>query len=84
MRTPKPTFKVNIHTGEGSIGNWEKFRELDMMFRADLLQDWLFEIDAEYSKTLAHVFKSKVKTLNENRKKIKADQKKLEEKMKHK
>ena len=81
MSTPKPTFKVNIHTGEGSIGNWEKFRELDIMFRADLLQDWLFEIDAEYNKTLAHVFKSKVEKLKKNAKKLTIDQKKLEEKM---
>jgi len=68
MSIPKPTFKANIQTGEGSIGNWDKFRELDIMFRADLLQDWLFEIDAEYSKTLAHVMKSQAKKLNESRK----------------
>lgn len=68
MSIPKPTFNANIHTGEGSLGNMEKFRELDIMLRADLLQDWLFELDAEYSKTLAHVMKSQVKKLNESRK----------------
>jgi hypothetical protein len=49
----KPTFKVDLDHGEGSIGNLSKFRESgSAVFRADLLRDWISELEEEYESTL--------------------------------
>jgi hypothetical protein len=56
MSIPKPTFKIKMGDFEGCIGNLEKFRELDLMERADLLQDWIVELIDEYNETLDLLF----------------------------
>jgi hypothetical protein len=49
----KPTFKANFDSGEGSIGNLEKFREAhDGLMRADLLKDWIYFLEIEYQQAL--------------------------------
>lgn len=48
MNSGKPTFKWNLDDGEGSIGNLDKFRQLDGLMRMDLLTDWMFELQKEY------------------------------------
>jgi hypothetical protein len=49
----KPTFKANLDLGEGSIGNLTKFRESgNSVLRADLLRDWIYELEKEYESTL--------------------------------
>ena len=52
MSIPKPTFKIKKGDFEGCIGNLKNFRTLDLMERADLLQDWLMELGDEYELTL--------------------------------
>jgi hypothetical protein len=52
MSIPKPTFKIKQGDFEGCIGNLKNFRKLDVMARADLLQDWLVELGDEYQLTL--------------------------------
>ena len=40
--------KYNEESGEGSILIDESFRKEDPLFRADVLKDWLNEIELEY------------------------------------
>lgn len=52
----KPTLKANFFTGEGCIGNIEKFRELDSLIRLDLLRDWIYELTNEYESASKELF----------------------------
>lgn len=45
----KPTFKWNLDTGEGLIGNLEGFRQLPPLLRVNLLKDWIFQLEEEYN-----------------------------------
>jgi|LakMenE18May11ns_1017448.scaffolds.fasta_scaffold8279550_2 hypothetical protein len=49
MANAKITLKANFQTGEGDIGNIEKFRsENYAMLRLDLVADWLDLLENEY------------------------------------
>lgn len=48
MSNGKPTFRWDLDNGEGSIGNLEKFRQLDPLMRCDLLTDWIAALDEEH------------------------------------
>lgn len=50
MNYGKPTFKWDYENGEGSIGNLDKFRELDSLMRLDLLSDWISELEQEHER----------------------------------
>lgn len=52
MKAGKPTFKWRLDDGEGSIGNLEEFRKFDPLLRADLLKDWIGDLNVEYEKAL--------------------------------
>jgi hypothetical protein len=53
----KPTFRANFESGEGSIGNLEKFREShNALMRADLLQDWVGELTQEYEIAIKELY----------------------------
>ena len=54
----KPTLKANFDSGEGSIGNLEKFRAChDGLMRADLLKDWIYFLEQEYDLALEQMNK---------------------------
>jgi hypothetical protein len=45
----KITLKANFQTGEGDIGNIDKFRSTNYaMLRLDILSDWLALLEDEY------------------------------------
>jgi hypothetical protein len=49
MSNAKITLKANFQSGEGDIGNIEKFRsENYAMLRLDLLADWIGLLEQEY------------------------------------
>lgn len=49
MNLPKITLKADFNNGEGEIGNLTKWREyINPLLRADILQDWISLLDAEY------------------------------------
>jgi len=48
MSGAKITLKADFDNGEGSIGNLDAWREHDALLRADLLQDWIRQLQAEY------------------------------------
>lgn len=46
---PKITLKADFNNGDGEIGNLIKWREcINPLLRADILQDWVALLDAEY------------------------------------
>lgn len=57
----KPTFKANFANGEGSIGNIEKFKTLDPLLRADLLKDWICELNELYDDAVKNMFSKREK-----------------------
>lgn len=52
----KITLKANFETGEGDVGNLEKWRNVPALMRADLLKDWLVELEGEYNLALQQAF----------------------------
>lgn len=46
----KPTLRWSNTSGEGSLGNLDKFRQMDWIYRADALKDWIFELQKEYDR----------------------------------
>jgi hypothetical protein len=66
MSTPVPTFKIKQGDFEGCIGNLNNFRKLDVMARADLLQDWIAELGDEYQLTLEEMALSKLKLVGKS------------------
>lgn len=53
MNSGKPTLKWDLDNGEGSIGNLDKFRQLDGLMRMDLLTDWMADLQNEYEAAYA-------------------------------
>lgn len=43
----KPTLLADTIDGEGSLGNFEKFRKLDSLMRLDILGDWIHDLKNE-------------------------------------
>jgi hypothetical protein len=66
MSTPKPTFKIKQGDFEGCIGNLKNFRKLDVVARADLLQDWIVELGDEYQLTLDEMAFTKLKLVGKS------------------
>jgi hypothetical protein len=52
----KITLKANFETGEGDVGNLKKWREVPALLRADLLKDWLVELEGEYQLAISEAF----------------------------
>lgn len=50
MNYGKPTFKWDLENGEGSIGNLDKFRQLDSLLKLDLLSDWVTDLQQEHER----------------------------------
>lgn len=48
MSGAKLTLKANFDEGTGSIGNLDAWRQHDALLRADLLQDWIHDLQKEY------------------------------------
>jgi hypothetical protein len=44
----KLTLKADFSNGEGSIGNVAEWRENEPLLRADILKDWIYELQQEY------------------------------------
>jgi hypothetical protein len=62
MSTTKPTLKADWFNGEGKIGNLKEWREQhNCVLRADLLQDWIYDLQMEYEATLTECFSKKKK-----------------------
>ena len=43
-----PTLKANIETGEGHVQRPDYWAALDPLLKADLLQDWIMDLNSEY------------------------------------
>jgi hypothetical protein len=53
----KLTLKANFETGEGDIGNIEKWSEHEPLLRADILKDWIYLLQIEYDIAHQEAFK---------------------------
>ena len=60
----KITLKANFETGEGDVGNLEKWRQVPALLRADLLKDWLVELEGEYQLAISEAFGPQYSKLN--------------------
>jgi hypothetical protein len=45
---PKITLKADFASGQGEIGNIDKWRNHHALLRADILQDWIALLTQEY------------------------------------
>jgi hypothetical protein len=63
MSTSKPTLKANWSDGSGDIGNLEEWRKHDCLLRADLLQDWIHDLEKEYQFALTQCFPPKLESV---------------------
>lgn len=61
--TSKPTLKVDWSEISGEIGNLEEWRKHDVMVRADLLKDWIYELEKEYERTLLEAFPKRLRAV---------------------
>jgi len=52
MRNAKLTLKANFETGEGDIGNIDKWAENEPLLKVDILRDWIHLLQDEYN--IAH------------------------------
>jgi len=66
---PKLTLKADFFNGEGSIGNIEKWREHDPLLRADILNDWIYELSEEYNYAVENLFTKLEKVQHESKRK---------------
>jgi len=57
MRDAKLTLKANFETGEGDIGNIEKWSEHEPLLKVDLLRDWIALLQIEYDIAHQEAFK---------------------------
>ena len=48
MRGAKLTLKANFETGEGDIGNIDKWSENEPLLKLDILRDWIALLQIEY------------------------------------
>jgi len=48
---------MNIDTGEGSLSIPKEWDEMDVMFRVNVLQDWVHELTDLYNKTYDECFR---------------------------
>jgi hypothetical protein len=44
----KLILKADFVNGEGSVGNIDEWREHDALLRADILKDWIYDLQQEY------------------------------------
>ena len=56
-----PTLKADIETGEGSVKRPDYWAAVDLMLKADLLQDWIADLQDEYQEINALLFARKSK-----------------------
>lgn len=57
MSGAKLTLKANFETGEGDIGNIDKWCENEALLRADILKDWIHLLQIEYDMAHQEAFK---------------------------
>jgi hypothetical protein len=57
MSGAKLTLKANFQTGEGDIGNIEKWSENEPLLKVDILQDWIALLQIEYDVAYQEAFK---------------------------
>lgn len=50
MSNAKLTLKANFQTGEGDIGNIDKWAENEPILKIDMLSDWIYLLQIEYDK----------------------------------
>jgi len=56
-----PTLIANIETGEGSVTRPEYWAAADLMLKADLLQDWIADLQEECKEVTELLFTRKPK-----------------------
>ena len=52
---------ANYFNGEGCLKNVEEFKELDALLRADLLKDWIYDLNKLYEAAVKEAFPRKKK-----------------------
>ena len=52
---------ANYFSGEGCLKNVEEFKELDALLRADLLKDWIYDLNKLYEVAVEEAFTRKEK-----------------------
>ena len=57
MSRAKLTLKANFETGEGDIGNIDKWSENEPLLKVDILRDWIALLQIEYDVAHQESFK---------------------------
>lgn len=52
----KPILNANYETGEGSVSVKQAWQDLPPLLRADLLKDWMFDLNLMYETALKQAF----------------------------
>jgi len=52
------TFRADLDSGEGEIKVWPKFEKLNPLLQADLLRDWVEDLNQLYDDTVCELDKS--------------------------
>ena len=52
------TFRADLDSGEGEIKVWPKFEEVDPLLQADLLRDWIEDLNKLYWDVVCELEKS--------------------------
>jgi hypothetical protein len=52
----KPILNANYDTGEGSVSVTKEWMDLEPLLRADLLKDWMFDLNLMYETALKQAF----------------------------
>jgi hypothetical protein len=52
----KPILNANYDTGEGSVSVTKSWSDLPPLLRADLLKDWMFDLNLMYENALNQTF----------------------------
>ena len=60
----KPKFHANEFSGEGEVTFPDDWNVHHAILRADLLRDWIYDLEKEYNKTVEEICKPARKQLN--------------------
>ena len=52
----KPILNANFDTGEGSVSVTQEWKDLPALLRADLLKDWIFDLNLMYEHSVNQAF----------------------------
>jgi hypothetical protein len=66
----KPILNANYDTGEGSVSVKQEWMDLPPLLRADLLKDWMFDLNLMYESAVKQAFHRGEVTLEETNERV--------------